>query len=109
MAQSKNGYYITTYSVREELREPLRQTMEEMGLANVSNFLTMVAEHGDEVKQALTGIVAKHMDGKMLVQRGRGLIAVSVTNHEVLKGLTKRDLAALAEEVERIKAAKKAA
>jgi len=76
MPTPKELLYTTTFAVKKELKDPLRAAVANIGVASVSDLLTMVALHSDAVAEALRPVVEGYMQGKVVVGRGRGKATV---------------------------------
>lgn len=72
MPTPREDLYTTTFAVRKELKDPLREGLQKMGLTSFGDLMTMVAKHGDEVAQALAPTVAKFKADAEKSRRGRG-------------------------------------
>ncbi len=64
MAINRDKTYVTTFSVKKELKEPLREGMAKIGLESYGDLASMVALHGEEMAQVLRPLVARYMDSK---------------------------------------------
>lgn len=75
MPIDRSKIYVTTFSVRIELKEPLQQGIERMGLESFGDLMTMVANHGEEMAQLLAPVLQKHLAEKRdkpVAKRGKG-------------------------------------
>ena len=76
MPTARENLYTTTFAVRKELKDSLREGLEKIGLDSYGELMTMLAEHGDEVAQALRPIAEKFKEqtelGRRAKARGRG-------------------------------------
>lgn len=66
MAINRDKTYVTTFSVKKELKEPLREGLTKIGLESYGDLASMVALHGEEMAQVLRPLVARYMEGKVL-------------------------------------------
>lgn len=76
MADRNDALYRTTFAIRKDLKDPLLNTVEKIGLGSVSDLLSFMALRGDEIAQALQPIAADYMANKVVVHRGRGKATV---------------------------------
>ena len=72
MPTARENLYTTTFAVRKELKDSLREGLEKVGLDSYGELMTMLAEHGDEVAQALRPIAEKFKEQTELRRRVRG-------------------------------------
>jgi hypothetical protein len=79
MPTPRDQLYTTTFAVRKDLKDPLRAGLEKVGLESYGELMTMLAEHGDEIAQALRPTVEKFKATRVVQRRGKGRATQAVT------------------------------
>ena len=64
--------YSSSFSVKKELREPLRDGLKKIGLSSYGELMTMIAEHGEEMALALAPVVEKFKSTNLMLSHGKG-------------------------------------
>lgn len=83
MALNRDKTYVTTFSVKKEFKEPLREGLKTIGLESYGDLASMVALHGEEMAEVLGPLVARYMGSKTRAvsedhgKRGKGKVTLA--------------------------------
>lgn len=93
MPTPREELYTTTFAVRKELKDSLRDGLTKIGLDSYGDFLTMVAKHGDEMAVVLAPIVKRYLASKLGPVKRRGKGKTTMIVEEAIKDATPDELA----------------